>query len=342
MLREVWPFVGRKRAAGQPVVLLRLVGRDGPGARPLGATMAVAADGDWTGSVAGGCVEGMLLDEARAVLAGDGPRVIELRIGAELLPWEPGPACRSTLRILVTPAPDGPVAERVTAALGADLPLRVGVELRHPYRWTTGPGPDRAGESVEDLAGRPVLIIVGGTDLAAVLAALAVPLGRRVVVVDPRPEYARAGRVPLADEVVCAWPDAWLGEHPPSPRDAVLVLTHDPRIDDRALQAALPGPAGHVAVLGSRETHRERLSRLAGTPGLDRLAGPAGLDLGAGSTVETALSLLAEVVAVANARFGGRLSATSGPIRAGLREDHPAPSEDQPGPVNDPTLSPVN
>jgi xanthine dehydrogenase accessory factor len=320
VLREVWPFVLRERAAGQSVVLVRLIARDGSGARPLGATMAVADDGAWTGPVAGGCVEGVLLDEARAVLSGDDPRITEVGVGAELMPWEPGPACRSIMRVLITPAPDGLVAEKVTAALATDTPLRVRVGLQPPYPWTAGPiltndGTDE--ESVEDLAVRPALIVIGATDLAAALASLAVPLGWRVVVVDPRPEYAHAGRVPLAEEVVCAWPDTWLAGHPPSPRDAVLALTHDPRIDDRALRAALGGPAGHVAVLGSRDTHRERLPRLAGTPGLDRLAGPAGLDLGAGSTTETALSLLAEVVAATNGRHGGRLSTSGGPIRTG-------------------------
>jgi xanthine dehydrogenase accessory factor len=316
MLSEVWPFVDRKRAEGTPVVLVRLIERDGPGARPIGATMAVAGDGEWTGSIAGGCVEGSVLDEAREVLAGDPARISEVRVGDQLMPWEPGPACRSTLRVLITQAPDGPVADSVTTALATDEPLRVRVGLRHPYAWSTGPATSsEADEMVEDLTGRPQVIIVGGTDLAAAIAALTRPLGRRVVVVDPRREYAHAWRVPLADEVIRAWPDAYLAEHPPSPRDAVLVLTHDPKIDDRALIAALPGAAGHIAVLGSRATHADRVLRLEGTPGLDRLAGPAGLDLGADSTTETALSLLAEVVAAANGRSGGRLAAISGPIR---------------------------
>lgn len=322
MLSEVWPFVDRKRADGTPVVLVRLIDRDGPGARPIGATMAVADDGEWIGSIAGGCVEGTVLDEARAVLAGDPARISEVRVGDELMQWEPGPACRSTLRVLITQAPGGPVVESVTTALATDEPLRVRVGLQYPYAWNAGPATDsEADEVVEDLPGRPKVIIVGGTDLAAAIAALARPLGRRVVVVDPRREYAHAWRVPLADEVVRGWPDAYLAEHPPTPRDAVLVLTHDPKIDDRALIAALPGPAGHVAVLGSRATHADRVMRLEGTPGLDRLAGPAGLDLGAGSTAETALSLLAEVVAATNGRPGGRLSATSGPILRSPNEE---------------------
>lgn len=70
MLREVWPFVDTQHRAGRPVVLARPADRDGPGARPIGATMAVAADGTWRGSLSGGCVEGIVLDHARAVLGG--------------------------------------------------------------------------------------------------------------------------------------------------------------------------------------------------------------------------------------------------------------------------------
>jgi xanthine dehydrogenase accessory factor len=153
---------------------------------------------------------------------------------------------------------------------------------------------------------RPRLVLVGATDLAAAVAGLAVTL-HRVVVVDPRAEHARPAMFPAGTTVVRAWPDEWLTAHPPGPRDAVLVLTHDARIDDRAIRAALGSAAGHVAVLGSRTTHAQRLARLADVDGLDRLAGPAGLDLGGTSLAETALSMLAEIVAVAHRRTGGRL-----------------------------------
>ncbi|WP_158603464.1 XdhC family protein [Micromonospora radicis] len=320
MLSEVWPFVAQRHGAGQRVVLARLVRRTGPGSRPLGATMAVAADGGWTGSVSGGCVEGALLDEARSVLDGAAPRLTSVRPGADLMPWEPAPACAGELGVLICPAPVGPVFAAVSAALATRRPLAVAVELEPPFRWSTAA--DRSGlpggseHFVEELRSGPVLLVVGATDLAAMLAALAAPLGQRVVVVDPRPAYARPERVPTADDVVCVWPDEWLAAAKLTTRDAVLVVTHDPRIDDRAIRAALAGSAGYVGVLGSRDTHTRRLARLAGLPGLDRLTGPAGLDLGATSLAQTALSMLAEVVAVGNRRTGGRLRDLRGRIRA--------------------------
>ncbi|MEV6815478.1 XdhC family protein [Micromonospora sp. NPDC051296] len=319
MLAEVWPFVEQRHGAGQRVVLARLVRRAGPGSRPLGATMAVASDGGWTGSVSGGCVEGTLLDEARSVLDGARPRLTAISPGADLMPWEPAPACTGELGVLICPAPAGPVYAAIGAALATRRPLALGIELRPPFQWCTAANrdglPGGAEHFVEELGPGPMLLLVGATDLAAALAALAVPIGYRVAVVDPRPAYAQRERVPAADDVVCAWPDEWLATAPLGPRDAVLVVTHDPRIDDRAIRAALAGPAGFVGALGSRDTHARRLARLAGVPGLDRLTGPAGLDLGAASLAQTALSMLAEVVAVGNRRPGGRLRDAQGKIR---------------------------
>ncbi|WP_433528922.1 XdhC family protein [Micromonospora sp. CA-263727] len=320
MLAEVWPFVEQRRGAGQRIVLARLVRRAGPGSRPLGATMAVASDGGWTGSVSGGCVEATLLDEARSVLDGARPRLTAISPGADLMPWEPAPACAGELGVLICPLPSGPVYAAIGAALATRRPLALGIDLRPPFHWSTAANRAalRCGDEhfVEELRPGPMLLLVGATDLAAALAALAVPMGYRVVVVDPRPAYAQRDRVPAADDVVCTWPDQWLATVAPEPRDAVLVLTHDPRIDDRAIRAALARPVGYVGALGSRDTHARRLARLAGAPGLDRLAGPAGLDLGAASLAQTALSMLAEVVAVGNRRTGGRLRDAHGRIRA--------------------------
>ncbi|WP_051798795.1 XdhC family protein [Catenuloplanes japonicus] len=439
MLTEVWPFV---RASISPVVLARLVGRDGPGARPLGATMAVAADGTWRGSLSGGCIEAIVLDHARTVLAGGEPRLIQVSPGDHLMPWEESPACNGVLQVLLTPAPPEPIATAIDEALSTHRPITVGVHLTPPWTWhitpsgsslppgatftsppadttstsaappadasftsdapPTGTGlnaaspgnssptiPTSAGASrqtattlidkplsagptlnggstldgatladgtvpdgamsadgtvpdgamlaegtvpdgvmsgggtvpdgvmfVEELRPGARLIIAGATDLAAGLAALGHLAGRRVEIIDPRPGHVQSGAFPGASLVERAWPDTWLAAHPPAPGDAVLAITHDPRIDDRTLRAALPGPARYVGALGSRATHARRLARLSGVPGLDRLSAPAGLDLGGATTAETALSILAEVVAAAHGRTGSPLSAVSTPIRA--------------------------
>ncbi|MCA2219069.1 XdhC family protein [Jidongwangia harbinensis] len=315
MLREIWPFVEAHRNAGRAVVLARLVDRDGPGPRPLGATMAVAADGTWSGSLSGGCVEGQVLEVARAVLTGTAAQVITVTPGAELLPWEEAPVCAAELRVLVVPAPDDPIRTAITAALRDDRRLAVRVQLNPPFEWALAAEPI-AGTFVDELWPRPQLIVVGVTDLAVQLATLAHRLDRAVTLVDPRPSHVDSGGCPRSVAVVRAWPDEWITGRQFGARDAVVVVTHDPRIDDGAIRAALTSGAGYVAALGSRATHAQRLRRLSGTPGLDRLTGPAGLDLGGESPAETALSILAELVAVQNRRPGHRLRDGRRPIRA--------------------------
>ncbi len=288
--------------------------------------MAVAADGTWRGSLSGGCVEGIVLDAARAVLAGAPPHVTAVSPGDDLLPWEDAPACAGALRVLVTPAPPEPVHSAITTALADDRPLAVRVGLRPPHRWSTASAvsqlTDVGTAFTEELVGRPRLLLVGATDLSAVLATLAGTLHRPVVVLDPRSGHVASGAFPGTADVVRAWPDEWIARHPLGVHDAVVALSHDPRIDDRALRAALAGPAGYVAALGSRATHAQRLRRLADAPGLDRLTGPAGLDLGGASLAESALSILAELVAVDNGRCGRRLRDGGLPIRATTAAAH--------------------
>jgi xanthine dehydrogenase accessory factor len=320
VLHEVWPFVREKR--NEPVVLARLVDRDGPGARPLGATMAIAADGSWCGSVSGGCVEGIVLEAARTVLDGAAPHVAVIAPGAHLMPWEESPACAGELQVLVTHVPDDPVRSAITSAVMNDTPLAVRIGLTPPYRWAVATNAKRLqGDGpafVEELPGRSKLVLIGATDLAAAIARMAKQLRYKVIIIDPRPDHIASGAFPSSCEVVRSWPDEWISEL--GVDDAVVTLTHDPRIDDGAIRAALSSGAGHVAALGSRATHAQRLRRLGETPGLDRLSGPAGLDLGGASLAETALSILAEVVAVGNVRSGQRLRDVHTPIRTALRE----------------------
>ncbi|MFF0223991.1 XdhC family protein [Streptomyces sp. NPDC004629] len=326
MLGEVWPFVDAHHRCGRPVVLARLVGRDGPGSRPPGATMAVAADGTWRGSLSGGCVEGTILDLARRVLDGAGPHLTSVTPGEHLLPWEETPACTGELRVLMTPAPADPVHSAITAALADGRPLAVRVGLEPPYAWSVASGTGQLQGNgagfTEELPRRRRLVLVGATDLAAAVAVMAEPLHRSVVVLDPRPRHITSGALPDSAAIVRAWPDEWIGRHRLDARDAVVILSHDPRIDDPAIRAALAADVGYIAVLGSRATHAQRLRRLAGTTGTDRLSGPAGLDLGGVSPAETALSVLAELVAVENGRGGHRLRDGDLPIHTGTTATH--------------------
>ncbi len=167
----------------------------------------------------------------------------------------------------------------------------------------------------------PRLIVVGAVPLAAALTRLARAAGRRAFVVDPRARFATREHFPDAEAVIVAWPrEGFERAGGIEASTAIAVLAHDPVLDDPALAIALPSPAVYVGAMGSRRTQaarRERLSAAGLTDAeLDRLAGPAGLDLGAKTAQDTALAILAEIVAVAHARAGGRLVACAGPIHA--------------------------
>ena len=167
----------------------------------------------------------------------------------------------------------------------------------------------------------PRLILFGAVELAAALCRLAPVVGWRAVVVDPRERFAVSARFPGAEAVLAAWPAEAFAQVGGIDADtAVLLLTHDPVLDDPALEIALRSPALFVGAMGSRRTQAGRRERLAAAgltaDELARLAGPVGLDLGARTALETALSILAEIVAVRHGRGGGRLTAGEGSIHA--------------------------
>jgi xanthine dehydrogenase accessory factor len=167
----------------------------------------------------------------------------------------------------------------------------------------------------------PRLLIFGAVDYAAALCRLAAESGWRPFVIDPRRAFADPGRFAAAERVVSAWPRAAIEKLGGiDATTAVVVLTHDAKLDDEALAAALESPARFIGAMGSRLSCERRSERLrqAGfsSEAVARISAPVGLDLGGGSATETALSIFAEIVAVANGRGGGRLAEADGPIHA--------------------------
>ena len=165
----------------------------------------------------------------------------------------------------------------------------------------------------------PRLIVFGAVDYAAALCRTARASGWRSYVVDPRGRFATPERFPDADDVLAAWPDAAIERLGGIDRATYLaVLTHDPKLDDAALLVALSSDAPYIGAMGSRRAQAARRERLvaAGVPEdqLERIAAPIGLDIGALGAEETALSIMAEVVAIRNGRAGGRLSEAKGRI----------------------------
>jgi xanthine dehydrogenase accessory factor len=174
---------------------------------------------------------------------------------------------------------------------------------------------------VESWAPPPQMWIFGAVDFTAALAKVATVLGYRVTVIDAREVFATRRRFPMADEVVVSWPGPMFTQRGStlSQRDAVCILTHDPKFDVPAVQGALGTRVGYIGVMGSRKTHAKRMERLAEAgvdqpEQLERLMSPIGLDLGARTPEETAISICAEIIARRTGRATPSLRIASGPI----------------------------
>jgi xanthine dehydrogenase accessory factor len=203
-----------------------------------------------------------------------------------------------------------PELDRAAVAAGEELMWAERSEIREEEGATL---------FVDVTAPAPRLVIFGAVDYAAALTRLAKAAGWRPFVCDPRSQFATAERFPDAEQVIVAWPEeAFAAAGGIDRATYIAVLTHDPKLDDSALTLALRSEAAYIGAMGSRRAQGQRRERLmaAGVEEelLDRIAAPIGLDLGAVTPEETALSIMAEVVAVRNGRDGGRLSAAAGRI----------------------------
>jgi xanthine dehydrogenase accessory factor len=172
---------------------------------------------------------------------------------------------------------------------------------------------------VAAIAEPPQMVIFGAIDFASALAPLAKGLGYRVTIADPRRAFLDSPRFSSNARTIAAWPDKALEGMTLGPRDAALVFTHDPKLDVPAVEAALATGAGYVGALGSRRTTLDRNERLRAAglseAALARLHAPCGLDIGASTVEETAVAILAEIIADRTGRAGRALRETSGPIR---------------------------
>ncbi len=174
---------------------------------------------------------------------------------------------------------------------------------------------------VNSFAPPPEMWIFGAVDFTAALARAAKLLGYRVLVCDAREVFATPRRFPMADEVLVSWPGPVFAERGAvlGARDAVCILTHDPKFDVPAIAGALATHVGYIGVMGSRRTHTTRLQRLAEAgisdpADLARLMAPIGLDIGARTPEETAVSICGEIIARRTGRGAPSLRDGDGPI----------------------------
>ena len=285
-------------AAGHKAAIATVIETWGSAPRRTGAHLVIRDDGLFEGSVSGGCVEGDVIAAAADVIADNAPRRLEYGV-ADARAWEVGLACGGRIAVLVQPVSEAGFAPALADRLGKALTNGESVRVT-----TDADGVSREGEHegfarLYEPAGR--LMIIGAVHIAQALVPMAELLGYVPLVVDPRGSFAAAERFSHIT-VDPRWPDEALADWKPDGASAVVALTHDPKLDDPALIAALNSPAFYIAALGSRKNQAIRCERLAAAgfndTALARVHGPAGLAIGAANPAEIALSIAAQMIAV--------------------------------------------
>ncbi len=301
--------------AGRGAVLATVVETWGSAPRRTGAQLVIAGDGEMQGSVSGGCVEGAVVLEATDALDKGEQRLLEYGV-SDGDAFAVGLACGGTIRILVEPV--GPVLpvevlRGLVEARAARRPMAYEVDLASGDRRLVSDGHaerfaiDRSGFEAEGarfvaIHNPPLrLIIVGAVHIAQALVPMARIAGYDVYIVDPRAAFGSEARFP-GERIVPDWPDEALEAIGVDSRTAVVLLTHDPKLDDPALQIALRSEAFYIGALGSSRTHAARTGRLAeagfSAAQIDRIHGPIGLDIGASGPPEIAVAILSEMTRV--------------------------------------------
>jgi xanthine dehydrogenase accessory factor len=315
--------------AGQRVAWATVVGTWRSSPRPVGSQMVVTEAGGFAGSVSGGCVEGAVIQAALELFRGGPAEVLSYGVSTERA-WEVGLPCGGKIEIFLAEL-ERSVLERLLDARErrSSLACVFDLESRVQALWAPGepsaivplekPLADAVARSfreeqsqliesdgrrlfVQLLASPLRLVVVGAVHLTQVLEQFAEIFGFELTVVDPRTAFATPERFPRA-RLVHEWPDVALAGLKLDRRTAVVVLSHDAKLDEPALAAALRSDCFYVGALGSQRTQQARRRRLQEEDGiseqaLERLHGPVGLDIGALTTPEIAVSILAELIQV--------------------------------------------
>ncbi|KAG1668219.1 hypothetical protein GQR58_018003 [Nymphon striatum] len=249
---EKWMLEGRE------VAIATVVETWGSSPCPVGYCLIVDDNGNFCGSVSGGCVETEVIAECDSVLLDGHPKLLSFGIADETA-WRAGLTCGGQIKIYL---------ERVGFFLNVYIP---------PVR----------------------IFVIGAVHIAQSFIPIANAAGYDVTIIDPRAAFATGERFPDT-RLHIEWPDVVFEKHPLDEYCAIVAITHDPKIDDKALQAGLNANCKYIGALGSRKSHARRIERLV-TMGIapeqtKRIAGPIGLDIGASNAGEIAVSIMAQII----------------------------------------------
>ena len=324
-------------SARRQVALATVVKTWGSAPRREGSKMGITSEMAMIGSVSGGCVEGAVVEEALAGLRDAAPRLLKFGV-ADDTAWEVGLTCGGSIEVFVEPlnalwwdtiaelAKRDNFAVTLTIVDGAFIGEKVVFDSAGDVLYRTNNLSDATVNAMKVTASgskksglttindtrvmvdlqmeRPHLILIGGVHVAIPLQAMATQVGFRVSIVDPRSAFASQERFPNVANILHTYPDKALPQLGLDRSTYLAVLTHDPKIDDKALITALPANIPYVGVLSSGRTHKQRVARLKeaglGDEMIVRIRTPIGIEIGASTPEEIAVCILAEIIAVRN------------------------------------------
>ena len=350
-MRRILDRLDSWRQSNEEIAIATVVNTWGSAPRPVGSKMIVARGGGIAGSVSGGCVEGAVVEESRGVMNSREPRLLTFGVSDEDA-WGVGLVCGGTIQVFVEPsAALDAVYESFKQHLEARSPIalinvmngapehlnrklivladgRAEGDLDFPgqaetlsdaalellAKETSGVLELEDGSSlfIEVYPPPPRLVVIGAVHIAQSLLSIAKIAGFDTIVVDPRTAFATGERFPHATQLVQEWPQRALPKLRLDRSAYIAVLTHDPKLDDPALQIALRSDVSYVGALGSRRTNRDRVERLRESglseEQISRLHAPIGFDIDARSPGEIAVSIMAEIIQVRNSLLATRKS----------------------------------
>ncbi|MEP5758931.1 MAG: XdhC family protein [Litoreibacter sp.] len=297
---------------GHGAALATVIETWGSAPRGVGSLLAINGAGEIMGSVSGGCVEGAVVVEAMDTLEDGAPRLLEYGVSDDEA-FAVGLACGGTIRILVEPigaAMPLELLEQLVAARSRSEPIAYCVNVDTWARELVGVEsyPDRfrmdssgfEGKVFVGIHNAPLrMAVIGGVHIAQPLIEMARMAGFAPVLIDPREAFANPTRFPDTP-LVHDWPDEALKAFAPDARTAVVTLTHDPKLDDPAIQVALASECFYLGCLGSKRTHAKRVARLQengfGSEDLTRIHAPVGMNIGSKTPAEIAISIMAQII----------------------------------------------
>ena len=293
---------------GEPVVLATVIETWGSAPRRVGAQMAIGLNGKMQGSVSGGCIESAVVSEAQEAIETKSIRLLEYGVTNEDA-FSVGLACGGKIRVMLEPVGHTISLEtlqklvdfrknKVSVAcvvniITGETKLKTGYSERFS-------GFEEENKIFVTVHNSPIrVVIVGAVHIAQNLVKLAKIANFDPIVVDPRSGFANSERF-KSETIIEEWPDTALSKISIDRNTAIVLLTHDPKLDDPALEIALNSDAFYIGALGSKKTHAARIDRMKGlgfsVDRTNRISGPIGLDIGASNPAEIAISILAEII----------------------------------------------